>query len=312
MPNIICVVGPTASGKTALAVQLAKELRGEVISFDSMQIYKGMDIGTAKPTADEMDGIVHHMLDVADPGENFSVGQYVELADPILQDVLARGKTAILAGGTGLYVDALISGREFAPVPSTGVREKLEQRADGEGTQVLLKELSGFDPAAAARLHPADRKRIIRAMEVYYETGMTITRHDEETKKIPPKYKAAWLGLTYSHRKTLYDRIDLRVDRMLEQGLLKEIEALLQQNVPTTSTALQAIGYKELIAAFSGETSMACAVETVKQNSRRYAKRQLTWFRRNEEIFWLDRSELSDSALLEKARQYLRDFDCSQ
>ena len=312
MPNIICVVGPTASGKTALAVQLAKEYDGEVISCDSMQIYKGMDIGTAKPEREEMQGIVHHMLDVAEPSEAFSVGRFTDLADPILQDILARGKTAVLAGGTGLYVDSLISGREFAPVPATGVRKKLEKRADEEGTEVLLKELAGFDPEAAARLHPADRKRILRAMEVYLETGKTITQHDAETKAVPPKYHAAWLGLTYSQRQTLYDRIDRRVDIMLEMGLMDEIDRLLAAGLDKAATALQAIGYKEFLAARRGEMTMAAAAEAVKQNSRRYAKRQLTWFRRNESIFWLDRSKLEDNALFPAARQYLRDFDTAK
>ena len=309
MPNIVCVVGPTASGKTALSVELAKALDGEVISFDSMQVYRGMDIGTAKPTEEEMDGVVHHMLDVADPKENFSVGRYTEMADPILQDILERKKTAVLVGGTGLYVDALISGREFSPCPATGVRETLEARAEKEGTEVLLKELSVFDPEAAKRLYPADKKRIIRAMEVYYETGKTITKHNEETRLLPPKYKAAWLGLTYSDRQTLYDRIDLRVDIMREQGLVAEVEDLLKQGIPETATAMQAIGYKEIVSALKGEISMEAAMEAVKQNSRRYAKRQLTWFRRNEEIFWLDRSQITDMNLFPAARRQIRDFD---
>ena len=306
MPHIVCVVGPTASGKTALAVALAKELDGEVISFDSMQLYRGMDIGTAKPTKEEMDGVIHHMLDVADPQESFSVGKYTEMADPILQDVLSRGKTAILAGGTGLYVDALISGREFAPVPSTGVRRELEKRAEAEGAEALLRELAVFDPDTAARLHPADRKRIIRAIEIYKETGRTMTQHDAETKKLPPKYRAAWLGLTYSERQTLYDRIDRRVDLMLQQGLMEEIRRL---DIAGATTALAAIGYKEFLPVLEGRLSLREAAEAVKQSSRRYAKRQLTWFRRNEEIFWLDRSKLPEEALLDAALQHLRVFD---
>ena len=312
MPKIICVVGPTASGKTALAVNLAKELDGEVISFDSMQIYRGMDIGTAKPTKEEMDGVVHHMLDVADPKEAFSVGKYTQMADPILQDVLSRGKTAVLVGGTGLYADALISGREFAPVPSTGIREALEKRADTEGTEVLLRELSAFDPDTAGRLHPKDRKRIIRATEIYMETGKTMTQHDAETRAIPPKYTAAWLGLTYSDRAMLYSRIDKRVDMMLEMGLLQEIQRLAAEGLEQSSTALAAIGYKEFLPVLQGQCSVEEAAENVKLNSRHYAKRQLTWFRRREETFWLDRSILTDDALLEKARQYLRDFDKGQ
>lgn len=180
--RIVCVVGPTASGKTKMAVELAKQLGGEVISCDSMQIYRGMDVGTAKPTDEEMQEIPHHMIDIAEPDEDFSVGRYVEMADACVQDVLSRGKTAVIAGGTGLYVDSLIAGRSFAPVPSTGKREMLERRAEAEGVEVLHRELSEVDPETAARLPLADRRRIIRALEVYQETGMTITEHNEETK----------------------------------------------------------------------------------------------------------------------------------
>lgn len=188
MDKIICVVGPTASGKTALAVRLAKALDGEVVSCDSMQIYRRMDVGTAKPAAEEMDGVPHHMIDIADPAEDFSVGKYVELADAAVQDILARGKVCVIAGGTGLYVDSLIAGRTFAPVPSTGKRAVLEARMRAEGGEALLRELHSVDPEAAARLHPADEKRIIRALEVWQETGRTITEHNRETQKIPPRY----------------------------------------------------------------------------------------------------------------------------
>ena len=187
MQNIICVAGPTASGKTALAVELAKELHGEVISCDSMQIYRYMDIGTAKPTEEEMQGIPHHMLSVAEPTEDFSVSRYCAMATPILDDILARGKTAIIAGGTGLYMDALIRGNDFAPFPSTGMREKLEARAETEGMETLLHELAQIDPDSAAKLHLSDKKRIIRALEVYYETGQTITAHNEKTQAVPPR-----------------------------------------------------------------------------------------------------------------------------
>ena len=192
MNNIICIAGPTASGKTALAVELAKKLGGEVVSCDSMQIYRRMDIGTAKPTREEMQGIVHHMLDVAEPDEDFSVSRYCEMATPIVDDIIARGKTAIIAGGTGLYMDSLIKGNDFAPFPSTGMREKLEAQADAEGMEAMLSLLNSIDPEAAARLHPADRKRIIRALEVYYETGDTITEHNRRTQAIPPRYSPLW------------------------------------------------------------------------------------------------------------------------
>ena len=287
MNNIICIAGPTASGKTALAVELAKELNGEVISCDSMQVYRRMDIGTAKPSMEERQGIVHHMLDVAEPGEDFSVSRYCQLADPILEDVLSRGKTAIIAGGTGLYMDSLIRGNTFAPYPATGRRQELEERAKKEGIEVLMDWLKEIDPEAAARLHLSDQKRIIRALEVYLETGETITAHNLKTQAIPPKYRPLWLGLEYTNRSELYCRIDLRVDLMLEQGLLQEIQGLLQEGISPKSTAMQAIGYKEFVSALSGEATVAEAAELVKQSSRHYAKRQLTWFRRNPSIHWL-------------------------
>lgn len=287
MDRIVCVVGPTASGKTALSVALAKALDGEVISADSMQLYRGMDVGTAKVTQEEMDGIPHYMIDVAEPWENFSAARYVEMADPILQDILRRGKTAVIAGGTGLYVDALMAGRTFAPYPETGRRQALEREAAEHGMAHMLERLGRVDPDSARRLHVSDGKRIIRALEVYEETGKTITQHNLESRQIPDKYAPCWLGLTFEPRQLLYDRINLRVDRMLEQGLLDEIRGLLEQGIPETSTAMQAIGYKEFLPVLRGETALETAVEQVKQGSRRYAKRQLTWFRRNERIHWI-------------------------
>ncbi len=310
MDKIICIAGPTASGKTALAVALAKEVNGEVISCDSMQIYKGMDIGTAKPTTEEMDGIPHHMLDVVSPDEDFSVSRYCEMADPILNDILARGKTAIIAGGTGLYMDALIRGNTFAPCPSTGMREKLEQQADEQGIESMLTLLAQIDPEAAAKLHLADRKRILRALEVYYETGKTITEHNKQTQKIPPKYNPYWFGITDENRADLYARIDSRVDQMLDAGLLTEIKRLLAEGIPEKSTAMQAIGYKEFIDAISGRCTLQEAADQVKQASRHYAKRQLTWFRRNPAVNWLYRKcgESTDEILMQ-LRHQLWEFD---
>ena len=287
MDNIICVVGPTASGKTAFAVRLAQSLGGEVISCDSMQIYRRMDIGTAKPTVEEMAQIPHHMIGIVEPNEDFSVGKYVQMADAVLQDVLARGKTAVICGGTGLYVDSLIAGRSFAPYPATGKREALEKRAAEEGIGPLLARLCEVDPAAAARLHASDEKRIIRALEVFDETGKTITWHNEQTQKQPPRYTPYWLGLDFADRNVLYSRIDRRVDLMLEAGLLDEIRALVAGGVPESCTAMQAIGYKEYLAALRGESSFGEATALVKQRSRNYAKRQLTWFRRNKAVHWL-------------------------
>ena len=310
MNNIICIAGPTASGKTALAVQLARELNGEVISCDSMQVYRRMDIGTAKPTAEEMQGIPHHMLDVAQPEEDFSVSKYCTLATPILEDILARGKTAIIAGGTGLYMDALIRGNSFAPCPSTGMREKLEQQADSEGMEAMLALLQSIDPEAAARLHLADRKRILRALEVYYETGETITAHNLKTQAIPPRYSPVWFALEDADRAELYRRIDKRVGIMLESGLIEEIQQLLAMGIPKKCTAMQAIGYKEFIDALDGHITIEEAADQVRQSSRHYAKRQLTWFRRNPAITWLRRDLGEDTAkILQRARQVLIDSD---
>ena len=310
MNNIICIAGPTASGKTALAVELAKELNGEVVSCDSMQVYKRMDIGTAKPTAEEMQGIPHHMLDVAQAWEDFSVSRYCNQAAPIVDDIIAQGKTAIIAGGTGLYMDSLIRGNSFAPFPSTGVREALEARAEAEGILPLLEELAQVDPESTGRLHPSDRKRIIRALEVYRETGITITEHNRRTREVPPKYRPVWLGLDFSDRAALYRRIDRRVERMLEAGLLDEIRSLLESGIPETCTAMQAIGYKEFLPVLRGERGLCDAAAEVCQSSRRYAKRQLTWFRRNPNMHWIVREE--DGApdeIIRQARQILQEFD---
>ena len=310
MNSIICIAGPTASGKTALAVELAKEYNGEVVSCDSMQVYKRMDIGTAKPTPEEMQGIVHHMIDVAEPDEDFSVSRYCEMAAPIVDDILSRGKIAIIAGGTGLYMDSLIRGNDFAPFPSTGVREQLEQQADAEGMEAMLSRLQSIDPEAAARLHLSDRKRILRALEVYLETGETITAHNRRTQAVPPRYTPLWLGLDFAERAELYRRIEARVGLMLEMGLVEEIQGLLGSGIPAGATSMQAIGYKEFAAALNGEGTVEEAADQVRQSSRRYAKRQLTWFRRNREIHWLTRaSREGTEEIIARARQVLREFD---
>ena len=310
MNNLICIAGPTASGKTALSIALAKELDAEIISCDSMQVYRQMDIGTAKPTKDEMQSIPHHMLDVADPDEDFSVSRYCCMASKIVDDIVARGKTAIIAGGTGLYMDSLIKGNDFAPFPSTGMREKLEAQADLEGMEAMLSLLTTIDPDAAARLHLKDRKRIIRALEVYYETGETITEHNRKTQAIPPRYNPLWLGLDFEDRADLYSRIDRRVDIMLEMGLVDEIQTLLSQGLSPKCTAMQAIGYKEFVDALNGKISIAEAADQVRQASRHYAKRQLTWFRRNPQMHWLTRKDDDDSGkILAAARQVINEFD---
>ena len=308
MNNIICIAGPTASGKTALAVELAKEYNGEVVSCDSMYVYKRMNIGTAKPTLEEMQGIPHHMIDVAEADEDFSVSRYCSMASPIVDDIISRGKTAIIAGGTGLYMDSLIKGNDFAPFPSTGVRERLEQETDEIGMDAMMEKLRAIDPEAAARIH--DRKRMVRALEVFYETGETITAHNLRTQAIPPKYTPLWLGLDFADRAELYRRIDLRVDIMLQQGLVEEIRELLESGIPAKCTAMQAIGYKEFVAALAGEGTIEEAAEEVRKASRHYAKRQLTWFRRNKSFHWLVRQNgESGEEILRKARQVIRNFD---
>ena len=306
MNNLICIAGPTASGKTALSIALAKEMGAEIVSCDSMQVYNRMDIGTAKPSLEERDGIVHHMLDVAEPDEDFSVSRYCNMASPIIDDILARGKTAIVVGGTGLYMDSLIKGNDFAPFPSTGMREKLE----AQPIEDVFAQLQTIDPEAAARLHLSDKKRIIRAMEVYLETGETITEHNRRTQAIPPKYHPVWFALEDEDRKDLYDRIDRRVDIMLQQGLVQEIRELLASGIPAKCTAMQAIGYKEFVAALEGQISIAEAAVQVQQSSRHYAKRQLTWFRRNPNIHWLRRSKtVGTEEIMNLARQVLQESD---
>lgn len=302
MDRIICVAGPTASGKTALSVALAEHFGGEVLSCDSMQIYRGMDIGTAKPTKEEMRGIPHHMIDCVDPNEAYSVGRYVEEADAILQDLLSKGKTVIVCGGTGLYMDSLMAGRTFAAAPESGKRRELTELAEKEGIGPVLEILRKADPERAAKLSPRDEKRIIRAAEIYLESGKTATEHDAESRQLPNKYEPLWLGLNYRDRQKLYDRINLRAEKMLEAGLREELERLLASGIRVDATAMQAIGYKEFLAARRGEESTEEAVAKLQMESRRYAKRQLSWFRRNEKINWLyPDEEESFSAVIEKA-----------
>ena len=307
MPQVLCVVGPTATGKTKMGVALAQRFDGEVVSVDSMQIYRGMTIGTAAPTAEEMEGIPHHMIGVADPKDNWSVAKYVEQADICVQDILARGKLPVLVGGTGLWLDALVQGNDFAPgTQGEEIRLGLQKRLQEEGAAVLLEELRGIDPEAADKLHLKDEKRILRALEVYARTGQTITAHNAKTKEKPPKYDALYIGLDFADRQDLRDRIDRRVDIMVQQGLLQEVRKLLNSGLPREATALQAIGYKQFLGVDEGRMTEQQAVEEVKLRSRQYAKRQLTWLRRNQDIHWVYwKKEPDFPAGLQNATEYL-------
>ena len=309
-PKILVICGPTASGKTALAVELALRHRGEVVSADSMQIYRRMDIGTAKPTREEMWGVPHHMLDVADPEEDFSVARYVDMAAKCVDDILSRGRLPILAGGTGLYIDSLLSGRTFAPFqPDSPLRGELEEQLRREGGAAMLARLAQVDPDSAARLHPNDEKRIVRALEVYQSTGKTITQHNLETQAIPPRYDALTLALAFERREDMWSRIDRRVDQMMDQGLVAEVQGLLDSGVPAKCTAMQAIGYKEMAAALLSGGDVRSAAEEIQLRSRQYAKRQLTWFRRNKAARWLLWGREPDfEAALQTSTEYMEEF----
>ena len=307
---ILVIVGPTASGKTRLAVELAQRHGGEVVSADSMQIYRGMDIGTAKPTREEMGGIPHYMIDVASPWEDFSVARYVEMASACVDEILSRGKLPIVAGGTGLYVDSLLSGRTFAAFsPDSSLRKELEAELAERGGEAMLAELARVDPEAAARLHPNDHKRIVRALEVYRSTGRTISEHNRETRALPPRYEALTLTLAFSRREDMWARIDQRVDEMMGSGLVAEVQGLLKDGVPEKCTAMQAIGYKEMAAALRSGGDVNAAAEEIKLRSRQYAKRQLTWFRRTSGAKWIFWDTVPDFAAgLQASTRYLEEF----
>ena len=288
MYDLLVITGPTASGKTALGVEAALALNGEVISADSMQVYRGMDIGTAKPTAEEMRGVPHHMLDVADPREDFSAAKYAEQAAVCVEDIRARGKLPIVVGGTGLYIDGLLRGTDYAAAPGdSGLRAELEAEYDRVGGDAFREMLRAVDPDRAEKLAPGDKKRLVRAMEVYRLTGETITAHDERSQSVPPRYAALKLALDFRDRAALYERIDRRAAAMFAAGLVEEVRALLDAGVPLDGTAMQAIGYKETAAYLRGECTLSEAVELVQRRSRQYAKRQLTWLRRDDTIRWI-------------------------
>ena len=286
-PKILCVVGPTASGKTDYAVELALKCGGEVVSCDSMQIYKHMDIGTAKPTADEMKGVKHHMIDIIEPNESFSVARFSEMARECIDDILLRGKMPVLCGGTGLYFDSTINNINFIQMDTDEeYRKYLESAAKEFGNEYVYKILKRVDEESAESIHPNNLKRVIRALEIYKTTGKKKSELDKEQLS-EPLYEPEITGLMRD-REVLYDRINKRVDILMEKGLVEEVSELIKMGIDTEATSMQAIGYKEIIEYLDGKTSLSDAVDKIKRESRRYAKRQLTWFKRNEKIHWIN------------------------
>lgn len=303
--KILAVVGPTASGKTSLSIELAKAHNGEIISADSMQIYKGMSIATAKPDIEEMQGIRHHLIDFLDPDETFSVSEYVKLANEAAEDIISRGKIPILCGGTGLYVRSFLENIQFSEEKNDPqLREHLTERYKNEGGEKLLEELKEFDPETAAVLLPSNSKRIIRAMEIFILTGITMSESVKKSKSIPSLYEKTVIGITFADREKLYQRINKRVDIMLENGLLEETEKFYHREKGLTASA--AIGYKELKPYLDGKLTLDEAVENLKRETRRYAKRQLTWFRRDEYIHWIEADKVDN--VFEEAERIIRRY----
>ena len=305
MIPLLVIGGPTASGKTALAVELAKRLDGEIVSADSMQIYKYMNIGSAKPDEEEKQGIPHHLMDVAEPTENFSLGDYLVLARKAIEDIHERGKLPILTGGTGLYINSLINNIELADEHNTmEIREKLLAFAEQNGNDALYKRLCEVDPESAGRIHPNNVKRVMRALEIFESTGKTMTESLKNSVK-PAIYKTVQYGINYD-REVLYDRINRRVDIMIEQGLVGEVQKLVEMGCRRDNTSMQGIGYKEVLDYLDGKLTLCEMAEEIKQATRRYAKRQITWFKRNEMI-WLDAAELDFDALAEKTERLFKE-----
>ncbi len=302
---LIVVCGPTASGKTSLAVELAKIYDCEVVSADSMQIYKNMQIATAKPTAEEMQGIKHHLIDFLEPDRNFSVADYVSLAKECIQSIYSRGRIPLLCGGTGLYISSLIDNVTFDNTcSSTELRKELSEIAKSKGGEYLLEILKEFDPESAERLHPNNATRIIRAIEVYKISGVTMTEAIRNSRR-EGIYKLCMIGISYADREKLYSRINMRVDDMLNKGLVKEAEEVF--NAGSLGTSYQAIGYKELRPYFNGEKTIEECIEKLKLETRHYAKRQLTWFRRDKRINWIYPDELrKDETIVGEAQKIIK------
>lgn len=301
--RLLCLLGPTAVGKTAVAIQLAQHLNAEIVSVDSRQIYRQMDIGTAKPTPEERQAAPHHLIDCVDVSQSFSVADYQSLADTAISDIQNRGKRVMLVGGAGLYFRAVVDGLFEGPDADIGFRERLEQEAAQHGVDVLHERLRACDPASAERIHPNNVVRVIRALEVYELTGIPMSEHQQQWDQGNRRYPFIAFCLTMP-RALLYRRIEQRVDIMLANGLIAEVESLLAAGYARDTAALQSFGYKELIAYLDGECTYLEAVEQLKQNTRRFAKRQLTWFRKDDRIEWIDRNSTPDivTHLLDKIR----------
>ncbi|MCR4563726.1 MAG: tRNA (adenosine(37)-N6)-dimethylallyltransferase MiaA [Clostridiales bacterium] len=303
--KIVAVVGPTASGKTALAVEIAKRYNGEVVSADSMQIYRGMDIASAKPKDEQTQGVIHHLISVKDNDERYSVANFVSDAKKICIDIIERNKLPVLCGGTGLYIDSFVNNLEFVDDGfSDDIRNKLLSRLENEGADALYNELYSIDQEYASKLDKNNTKRVIRALELYYNTGKTMTEQLLLSRRNEKEFDVLYIGLNYRDRAKLYERINKRVDKMLSDGLVEEAKQFLSLN--DTKTANQAIGIKELKPFFNGEISLEEAVEKIKQETRRYAKRQLTWFNRNESIKWIYADETENVG--DKAFSYIDEF----
>lgn len=286
--RLVVVAGPTASGKTALAIDLANRLNGEIVSADSMQIYKYMDIGSAKPDEEERNAVPHHLIDFLEPDEEWSVADYTEAAHRVIAEIASRGKTPVMAGGTGLYINSVVNDVSFGEIDTDyEIRAELQQLADEKGNEALIEMLREFDPVSAKRLHPNNLRRVIRAIEFYRVTGVPISRHQEMTQQTQSRYAPVMFLINWE-REVLYDRINRRVDMMIENGLLNEVKMLMDMGYTKELNSMKGIGYKELIDYFNGECSLEEAVDLIKQSSRRYAKRQLTWFRRDDRIHMLD------------------------
>ncbi len=300
---LIVVAGPTASGKTRLAIDIAKRFDGEIVSADSMQIYRYMDIGTAKPTEEERAECVHHLIDFVEPDAEFSVADYTRLAHGVISEIYERGYLPVMCGGTGLYINSVVNDVTFGDIDTDHeLRARLNEKAENEGGAALLEILAEFDPVSAQRLHPNNVRRIVRAIEFYKSTGIPISEHQEMTKQIESRYEPIMFSIDYD-RGELYDRINRRVDLMIANGLADEVKRLLDMGYTKELNSMKGIGYKELIDYFDGSCTLDEAVQAIKQGSRRYAKRQLTWFRRDSRII-----KLQPGSAFEKAEQIIREF----